>query len=151
MDLSTITVNNFRAHFVRDFDYAPVGASYDKNSASYVYDGDITKAFSEAQMLFNQELFGSDADIQLAYLYLTAHYLVIDLRSAQQGINGVGDFPVTSRSVGSVSEAYSIPQRFLDDPNLAFYTKTNYGVKYLSFVLPKLIGNVFTVEGNTVP
>lgn len=151
MDLSSITIADFKALYVRNFQYAPEGATYDSNSAQFVYDADITKAFAEAEMVFNQALFSGNANITLAYLYLTAHYLVNDLITAGQGINASADFPVSSRSVGSVSESYSIPQRYLDDPNLVFYTKSAYGMKYLSFLLPNLIGNINAVEGDTVP
>src|SRR5690606_2946854 len=61
---------------------------------NYVLDEDIEKAFSEAKVLLNQALFSSDENIQLGYLYLTAHYLVHDMRAAQSGISGVGSFAV---------------------------------------------------------
>ena len=52
---------------------------------NYILDADITKAFSEAQFNFNQSLFGSDDNIQIGYLYLTAHFLVLDIRRSGQG------------------------------------------------------------------
>lgn len=151
MDLNTITPVDFKAQFVRDFPYAIDGTSPQINP-DYVYDSDITRAFAEAQIVFNQGLFGSDAQIKLAYLYVTAHYLVLDLRAAQAGISGAGGlFPVSSRSVGNVSESYAVPDAYTNDPNLAIYAQTNYGMKYLSMVLPKLVGNMVGVFGGTTP
>ncbi len=118
---------------------------------NYVADEDITRAFSEAQVSFNQALFGSDAEIQQAYLYLTAHYMALDIRTAMGGVFSTGENPMNSRTVGSVSESYTIPQAYLDDPVLVFYTKTGYGMKYLNFILPRVRGNFGVVHGWTLP
>ena len=189
MDLDTITVDDFKNQFVRDFAYLPVwdnaktyntGAEvyYDVNELfyrclndgvtstpvtvadweqysdsieNYVQDADITRAFGEAKLSINQALFSSDAEITLVYLYITAHYLVQDLQTALEGIESTGRYPVNSRSVGSVSESYSIPQRFLDDPMLSYYATTGYGRKYLSFLVPRMIGAVDIAHGATTP
>lgn len=117
----------------------------------YVQPQDITNAFAEAQMVFNQALFLSDPDITLAYLYCTAHYLVNDLRAAMQGVESTGNFPVASRSVGSMSESYQIPDTYRDNAQLAFFTSTAYGNKYLAMVMPRLVGNIGHVFGGTNP
>ncbi len=124
---------------------------YPDDVDNYVLDSDITKAFAEAQMVFNQSLFGTDAQITLAYLYLTAFYLVNDLRTSAAGIGSQGQFPVNSKTMGSVSEAYTVPQKYLDNPLLALYTNNGYGMKYLSFALPRLVGNIGAVCGWTLP
>lgn len=121
------------------------------NVNNYVLDSDITRAFAEAQINLNQALFGSDAEIVLGYLYLTAHYLVNDLRAAMGGITGAGLFPALSRTVGSVSESYFIPDAYKNNAQLSFYTTTAYGMKYLSFILPQMVGNVRAVCGATWP
>jgi len=190
MDLSSITVADFKTQFRRGFPYLPsfddnalynagartyyqitelfydcyvngttgilptVTANWtlaDDDADNYVQDEDIENAFAEAQLVFNQDLFDTDANIRLGYLYLTAHYLVNDLRAAQAGIGASGAFPVSSRSVGNVSESYSIPQMYLDDPTLSFYTGTSYGMKYLSMIVPMLRGNFGVVAGATLP
>ncbi len=130
------------------------GAKWEQVNAdplNYVQTQDIMNAFAEAKVTFNQALFRSDDEITLAYLYCTAHYLVNDLKTAAQGVNSTGNFPVSSRSVGSVSESYQIPDRFKDNANLAFFTTSGYGQKYLSMVLPKLVGNIMAVYGGTNP
>lgn len=190
MDLNTITVDDFKELFYRDFPYLPnydnaelynsgdrvyyattklfydctingttgilptVTANWDVVSddiLNYVQDGDITRAFAEAKMNLNQALFSDDANIELGYLYLTAHYLVNDLRAALGGISGSALFPVNSRSVGSVSESYNIPQAYLDNPIYSFYTTSPYGLKFLAMVLPYMVGNVVSVRGWTNP
>ncbi len=117
----------------------------------YVQPQDISNAFLEAQAVFNMDLFGTDAMVTLAYLYCTAHYMVNDLRTAAQGVDSVGAFPLASRSVGSMSESYMIPDRYKDNPALAFFTSSGYGQKYLSLLIPNLVGNFGSVYGGTNP
>lgn len=192
MDLSTITVADFKTQFFRDFPYLPAydptaiynqgqttyynglffeskrdglsgvvpvqGADWNKvtdpaitNIDNYVQDQDITNAFAEAMINLNQGLFASDAQIKLGFLYLTAHYLVNDLRTSMQGVQSVGQQIVTGRTVGSISEQYGIQKQYLEDPVLSFYTNTGYGLKFLSMVLPLLRGNFGVAYGTTLP
>jgi hypothetical protein len=135
------TVAEFKAYFFRDF---PYGVSLDM-----VTDMDIAKAQVEASLNFNEALWDTQEYYSMAFNYLTAHYLVMDLRAASQGIAGSYSWLTTNKSVGSVSEGYSIPQRIMDNPYLAMLSKTNYGAKYLSLALPSLTGQMFTVCGAT--
>lgn len=135
------TASDFKAHFVRDWSYGSTDTT--------VMDSDITKAIAEAAVNFNESLWESQAVFTLAYLYLTAHYLVTDLRASSQGIAGSYSWLTGSKSVGSVSEGFSIPQKILDNPHLAMLSKTNYGAKFLSLALPRLVGNVVHVAGET--
>lgn len=121
------------------------------DTANYVQDSDITAAFAEAQAVCNQDLFSSDAGLRLGYLYLTAHYLCHDLKAAGAGFIAAASFPVTGRTVGSVSESYGVPVAYLENPLYSFYTGSAYGLKYLSMVLPALVGNVGSVQGWTDP
>lgn len=146
-----ITVSDFKSHFVRDFDYAiPLGmtGSPYECQKSYVMDADITKAFSEAAINFNEGLFGDDDSLRITFLYLAAHYLCIDLQAANQGLGSAGLFPAVSRSVGSVSESYNMPE-WANDPILGYFATTRYGQKYVSLIKPLLIGNVAVYEGAT--
>ncbi len=151
MDLNSITASDFKAYFRRDFPYLPAEETSYCDADKYVLDADIDKAFIEAQAVFNQSLFGEDQFIRQAYYYLTAHYLCNDMKAAASGIDSAGSFPVSARTVGSVSETYQIPQRYIDDPQLVFYTGSSYGMKYLSLALPALVGNIGTVQGWTTP
>jgi len=190
MDLDTITVDDFKDLFYRDFPYLPeydnaelynagtrvyytptklfydctvngttginptVTANWsqvDDDVLNYIMDGDITRAFREAKVNLNQALYISDDTIELAYLYLTAHYLVNDIRAGMAGISAQGMFPVTSKSVGSVSESYGVPASYTSDPVLSFYTQSAYGLKWLSLTLPAMRGNIVSVQGATRP
>lgn len=190
MDLDSITVEDFKTLFKRDFAYLPVYDDeklynqgnrvyypdtelfYDclqngttgelpteidywvqvaDDTLNYIGDDDIEKAFSETKVNFNQSLFGDDDSIELGYLYMAAHFLVNDLKASMGGINASAAFPLSSRTVGNVSESYDIPQAYKDDPLLSFYTQSAYGLKFLSMVLPKIRGNVGVVCGRTLP
>jgi len=147
-----ITVNDFKVYFYRDFEYSqPVGAEYPIPGCpkDFITDYDIEKAYTEAKINFNPGLFGDDEQLKVCYLYLSAHYLVNDIQTAAQGLNSVGYAPVNSRSVGSVSESYTIPDWMGQDPYLSNFTTTRYGQKYLSLIKPLLIGNVQVYQGWT--
>jgi len=136
------SVADFKAHFFRDF---PYGIDPDE----HVLDADITKAMAEAKFGFNEALFSSQENFTLAFLYLTAHFLVMDLRASAQGLSGSYSWLTASKAVGSVSESYSIPQRILDNPALSMLTRTNYGAKYVLLIFPLLVGQAFIVCGST--
>lgn len=116
----------------------------DDSVLNYTQDSDIMEAISEALVNFNEGLFSDEATAKLVFLFLVAHYLTLDfniaLGSAQIGIT-------TSKSVGSVSESYSIPQWLLNNPALSTYATTPYGIKYASLIRPYLVGNFFVVKG----
>lgn len=113
----------------------------------YILDTDITNAMSEAVSQFNLGLFDIDSDAINAFMYLSAHYLVVNFNNA--GINSVGAFSVNSRTVGSVSESFTIPQWVTQDSILSDYATTAYGQRYLNLIKTRLIGNVTAVCGGT--
>jgi len=147
-----ITLDQFKAWFSRDFVYSiPYGLLTERPDCcpSYVTNNDLTKAFTEAKINFNEGLFSDDDQLRTTFLYLAAHYLVNDLQTAVNGLGSTGFFPVASRSVGSVSESYSMPSWVTNDPVLGAYTTTRYGQKYLSLIKPLMIGNVTVYQGAT--
>lgn len=135
------TVADFKAYFTRDFVYG--------TDNTKVQDSDITKAFGQTDLSLNPALASSQDSFTMLYLYMSAHWLCMDLRMSSQSVNGQFSWAVNSKSVGSVSESFSIPQRILDNPELAYLTKTNYGAKYVALILPQISGQVFTVAGRT--
>lgn len=143
MAFTNPTVADFKAYFFRDF---PYGATSDT-----VMDADITKALDQALFNFNPGLFADQAQYSMGVLYLAAHYLVIDLRASSQGITGSYSWLESSKSVGSVSESFVIPQRILDNPYWAMLSQTPYGAKFLSLILPRLLGNIMVLPGRTQP
>jgi hypothetical protein len=138
------TVADFKAYFVRDFVYG-------EDPALNVMDTDIDKGISDATAFINTGLFYEQAVYTVAFLNLSAHFMVTSLQSSSQGANGQYNWLQASKSVGSVSEGFSIPQRILDNPQYAWLSRTAYGLKFLMLILPQLSGQVFTVEGSTRP
>lgn len=138
------TIPEFKVYFSRDF---PFGADPETS----VTDTDLEKAYMQASFNFNEALFSSEGEYKVGYLLLWAHYLVVDLRMSSQGINGQYSFIEQSKSVGSVSQSFAIPQRILENPYFSMLIKTNYGAKYLELMLPLLVGNTFAVCGRTLP
>lgn len=143
MAFTNPTTTEFKAYHDRSFPYG--------STIEQVRDADITKAIAQAAVNFNAALFDDQATYTLCFLWLAAHYLVIDLRAASQGVAGNFSWLQTSKSVGSVSESFTIPQRILDNPYFALIAQTPFGAKYLSLILPQLTGNVYVVGGATLP
>ena len=116
---------------------------------NYIQDSDIMRAFKEAKVNFNAGIFGDDDTIKMVFLYLAAHYLVIDLNNAMNPL-AMGFMGFTqSKSVGSVSESYAVPQWMLNNQMLSAYVQTGFGRKYLSLIQPYLVGNIIFVPGRT--
>lgn len=122
---------------------------YNGSVNDYVQDSDIERAFTEAMVNFNPNLFPNCNTAQLVYCYLAAHYLVVDLNNASNPL-ALGSMGFTqSKSVGSVSESYGIPQWILNSRVLGLYAQTGYGRKYLSLISPYLVGNIIFSSGRT--
>lgn len=116
---------------------------------NYIQDSDIERAFLEAKLNFNPAFWTDDKTAIMVYLYLVAHYLVVDLNNASNPL-GMGFMGFTqSKSVGSVSESYGIPQWMLNNQILSQFAMTGYGRKYLSLIQPYLIGNIILSPGRT--
>lgn len=139
------SVDDFKGYFVRDFPYAPP----DTDDLNFVIDADIQRAIDDTSAMINPDFAADQDGYTRQFLLLAAHNLVMNLRASSQGISGQFAWLQTSKGAGGVSEGITIPQRILDNPELAMLTKTNYGAKYLFMVLPQMIGNVFTVCGRT--
>lgn len=144
MAFNNPTIEDFKVYWSRDFPYGT-------DPATSVTDQDIAKAYGQTNVNFSQSLWQDQAAYDIGYLLLAAHWLVMDLRMASQGVSGQYSWITTNKSVGNVSEGFSIPQRILDNPEYAMLSKTNYGAKFLMLVLPQLTGQMFNVFGSTRP
>lgn len=121
--------------------------AYNDNEANYISDNDISRAFVEAKINFNPQLFSSCETMSMVFCYLAAHYLVIDLNNAQNPL-ALGFMGFTqSKSVGSVSESFLIPAWVQNNRMLSMYAQTGYGRKYLSLIQPYLTGNIIFTRG----
>lgn len=140
MNWTPPSVSDFEAFFNRDFPFAPPNTP----DLAFVQPADVTKAINEGLINFNPCLYGSLAQITNIFMYLAAYYLVENLKVSMKGVAAKANFPTASVGVGGVNEAYQIPERYLKSPILAPYTQNAYGMKYLSLVIPFLVGNVGT-------
>ncbi len=139
-----ITVAEFKTWFTRDFPYS-------SDPSVGITDSDITKAFAEASLIFNPSLWDTEDNKKLGFLYLAAHYLVIDIQNGSQGINGKWEGLMSNKSVGSVSVGYQLPGWVTDNPIYSLLAQTRYGMKYLSLIIALMVGNVVSVKGATHP
>lgn len=144
MSYTPPTIADFKAQFVRDFPYGV-------NPQTSILDQDIFNAFTYVNVNFNAGLFQDQASYALGYNLLAAHYLVLNIRQSSQGLSGQFNFTQVSKGAGSVNEAFSIPQRILDNPEFAMLAKTNYGAQFLMLILPQITGQIFNVLGSTRP
>lgn len=114
----------------------------------YTSDEDITKAMIQAKYSLNVDLFKNSQELlKIVYLLLTAHYIVIDGLMNNNG--GVASYIMSSKSVEGVSASYSIPTNILNNPIFNSLGKTEFGLKYLGYLIPRLNGYCKIVKGTT--
>src|SRR3982750_511646 len=87
------TITEFKTFFVRDF---PFGS----DPATSILDQDIANAYQLTNVNFNPDLWADQAAYTLGYLYLSAHYLVVNIQTSSQGIAGQYNWNANSKSVG---------------------------------------------------
>jgi hypothetical protein len=114
----------------------------------YVWDDDIDKAFIQASGNFNPKLFPKKEEelAKVCFLMLTAHYILQDYNMVS-GNSQVG--VMTSKSIGGVSASYQIPETYLKNPLYSYLSTTPFGLKYLSYIANRSVGNVAIVKGRT--
>lgn len=136
------TIADFQAYYDRDFPYG--------SDMTAVRDIDINKALTQQQNTINPSLFSNQNIYTQGALLLSAFFLVQNLRTSSQGIAAKFEWPTKSKGAGPVSSSFEIPDRILENPELAIYASNMYGVQYLQLVLPLLTGQMFSVAGATV-
>lgn len=138
------TPADFRSFFARDFVFAQAS---DPDNLEFITDGDLNRAIAEAQINFNQALYGSDANVTNVIMYLIAFCLVRNIQNSTKGLSSQSRFPISSNSVGGVAISFQIPEAYLKDPFIASLTANGYGMRFLEFTLPFLTGNAYVVCG----
>lgn len=147
------SVDNFKAQFNREFVYG--------TSLATVQDVDIQRAINETSISFNPGLWdgvtplGTTTELNIAYLYLAAHYMTLNIQGAGglssinrgRGVKSSGGGTIQSKSVGPLSITYAIPEDVAKSPILGQYMRTDFGQKYLALLAPRLVGNVAVVSG----
>ena len=121
--------------------------AYNDNEANYISDNDISRAFVEAKQNFNPQLFLNCEAATMAFCYIAAHYLVVDMNNAMNAFTIGNTGIVTSKHVGSISESYAQPQWVNQYPALAPFARTGYGMKYAELLIPRLKGNIIFTRG----
>lgn len=158
--LPPATVAAFKGLFIRDFKYG--------DGPTTVMDRDIQNSLNTASSMFNPALFettllgvppNQTSESLNAYLYLTAHFLVTSLQAVgglsaiagagSPGLRSSGEGIIGSKSAGGLSVSYVWPSTVTDSAALFQLTKTQYGQTYLQILLPRLVGNVAAVIGET--
>lgn len=141
------TLDDFKARFKRDFKY---GAGTDT-----VMDDDIANAMVDAGAVFNPALF-SVADGWLGFLYLTAHFVRINIEAAGGlqaeteglGIENQAEQVLNSAGVGPANKSYVEPPDWVKKiPLFQQLWLTTYGQKYVAMAQPMLVGGVTVVAG----
>lgn len=150
-------VADFTAQFPREFVY---GTGLDS-----VTDNDIQRALNEAGIMFNQDLWdsttliGASSEGGIAYMYLAAHLMVINIQQMAGGLSAVArgkgvrnspqGVPVAS-GVGQANVTYQVPPpRVAENAILMDFFRTTFGQRYLAMIEPRLIGNVAIVSGRS--
>ena len=141
------TLADFKKRFARDFKF---GKGNDT-----VTDADIKNAMQDSMIVFNPILF-SDSEGWQGFLYLSAHYVRINIEAAgglQPEVEGLGienqaEQVLSGASTQGVNKNYVEPPDFVKrTPLFQQLWLTTYGQKYVAMVQPKLVGNVGIVAG----
>ena len=144
------TVAVFQAQFFRDFKYAPpdlFNLTGPEVINKYIVSQDIQNALNLALMDFNPQ-YGTYNTI--VFLYLSAHYMVMNIRNSSMGLNSQAKFMLESSSVGGVSIVNNINELFAKDPNFSKYLTTGYGQIYLDMVYPFTVGGGLGIVPGTI-
>ena len=87
----------------------------------------------------------------MAYCLLAAHYLCENAQADGAGLAGQSEWVRNAKTVGDVTDSFSIPERVLKSPFLSKISKTTYGSKFLELVSPSLVGNFQSYHRCTLP
>lgn len=150
-------VADFKAQFRREFIY---GTGLDS-----VIDSDIQRALNEAGIMFNPSLWdsttpvGSSSEGGIAYLYLAAHLMVLNVQQMAgglsatprgKGIRNSAEGVVVASGVGAANVTYQVPPpRVAENAVLMDLFRTTFGQRYMAMLEPRLVGNVYVVSGRS--
>jgi len=112
---------------------------------------DIERAICDAERSFNANCLDAKSR-KVAMLYLTAHFLVLNLKLGSEGISSKGGYGESSQSVGSVSVSYTAaPDYVKNNPFVNSLMSTGYGQRYFEMAYNCMLkSRIFIVKGRTV-
>ncbi len=140
-------IADFKAQFTRDFQYG--------TGMNTVIDPDIQRGLNDALIVFNPGLWTTPAELNTAFLYVAAHFMVLNIQAAGglsatnqgRGVQSKGGGTIESKGVGSANVGFAVPDFVRQSPVLSQFMRTDYGQKYLQLLTPRLVGNVTVVAG----
>lgn len=140
-----VTVADFKAYWTRGFPYGT-------DASTTVTDGDIQRALNDATINFNPDLWEAGLDLNTGFLYLAAHFLASAVQMAggldmNIGVQNAGGMPISAQTVGSVSLTFELPERWKNDPSIAPFLTTKFGITYVQMAMPRTSGNMQVVAG----
>lgn len=138
------SVAQFMAFYDRDF---PFGT--DVNTS--IRQQDVLKAFQQANAQINSTLYLTQTSFTTGLLWLSAHFLCVNINNSSQGINGQFNWGETSKGAGGISQSFAIPAAIQESPVFNGLTKTTYGAQYLLDLYPRLTGGMSSTRGWTKP
>lgn len=113
----------------------------EESLTSYVLDSMIEEAMNEAETIVKPECVTEEKYYRIAFLYMTAHYLIMDWKMKNSGINAGGSAGILiGRTAGKMSAHYAISPIVQQYPQYEFFFKTPEGEKAMNIILKKRIG-----------
>lgn len=112
---------------------------------------DIERAVCDAERSFNANCLDAK-NRKVAMLYLTAHFLILNLKLGSEGTSSQGGYGEASQSVGSVSVSYiAAPDYVKNNPFVNSLMSTGYGQRYFEMAYNCMLkSRIFIVKGRTV-
>lgn len=121
----------------------------EESISSYVLDNMIEEAMDEAETLVKPECATNDKNYRIAFMYATAHCLVMDWKMKNQGINAGGTAGImVGRTAGKMSAHYTISPLIQQYPQYEWWFKTPFGEKLMMIILKRRIGYVLLAKGS---
>lgn len=121
----------------------------EESLSSYVLDSMIEEAMAEASTLIRPECAVREEDYKIAFMYATAHCLVMDWKMRNQGINAGGTAGIiTGRTAGKMSAHYTISPLIQQYPQYEWWFKTPFGEKMMMIILKRRIGYILLAKGS---
>lgn len=150
-------VSDFKGQFPREFIY---GTGLDS-----VQDGDIQRGLNEAGIMFNPSLWdtttliGTTSEGGIAYMYLAAHLMVLNIQQMAGGLSALprgkgtrnsAEGIVVASGVGQASVTYQVPPpRVAENAILMDFFRTTFGQRFMAMIEPRLIGRIEVVSGRS--
>lgn len=118
------------------------------NPNSYVTDKDIETAMDQAETVCCEGKITSPKDYFIAFMYMTAHFLIIDWQMRNAGINAGGTSGILiGRTVGKMSTHYAVSPIIQKYPEYEIYFKTLEGQKAMSIILRYCVAPLIYANG----